>query len=56
MQLTLYQDELESEHETFPSGKKMEESHTRTQSTHTHTHADANQQMEGKHTEIDKSL
>lgn len=37
MQLTLYQDELESEHETFPSGK-MEESHTRIQ-TPKHTHA-----------------
>lgn len=37
MQLTLYQDELESEHETFPSGK-MEESHTHTQ-TPEHTHA-----------------
>lgn len=34
LQLTLYQDELENEHETFPFGKekkKMEGSHTRTQ-------------------------
>lgn len=38
LQLTLYQDELESEHETFPSGKKMEESHTHTQ-TLEDTHA-----------------
>lgn len=30
LQLTFYQDELESEYETFPSGKKMEGSHTQT--------------------------
>lgn len=34
LQLTLYQDELENEHGSFPFGKKkkMEGSHTRTQS------------------------
>lgn len=39
LQLTLYRDELESEHETFPFGRKKEgkKPHTHTHHTYTNT-------------------